>query len=209
MEDLRKLAAEVVGKAALEEWFGEKRLSALDQVTLHKLASADQELLAVAASFGSENILKVYEELGGQYKDAGIGGSLAQGAGKLLGQAALHPGAATAIGAGVGAAGGAIAGGEGHRLSGALGGAAVGGALGAGGSYAAHKGLTGVAQKAIAHPGIMADAAKVHPGAPGMLRAVANKPWIGGAAHMEQAGQVAQGTSVARQMAGQNKGLGY
>jgi hypothetical protein len=66
-----------------------------------------------------------------------------------------------------------------------------------------------VAQKAIAHPGIMADAAKVHPGAPGMLRAVANKPWIGGAAHMEQAGQVAQGTSVARQMAGQNKGLGY
>ena len=98
MEDLRKLAAEIVGKAALEEWFGTPTLSALDQVTLHKLASADQELLKVAASFGSENILKVYEELGGQYKDAGIGGSLAQGAGKLLGQAAMHPGAVTASG---------------------------------------------------------------------------------------------------------------
>jgi hypothetical protein len=66
--DLRKLAADIVGRAALEERFGEKRLSALDQVTLHKIASADPELLRVAAAVSAGDILKTYEDLGGGYK---------------------------------------------------------------------------------------------------------------------------------------------
>ncbi len=349
MQDLRKLAADVVGRAALQERFGQRQLSALDAVTLEKIASADPELLKVAASFGSQNILKVYEDLGGQYKEAvsnswvrakatsaahkmleapwhksvdsgtlptletkitqskllaraaesarrakdepyrahrekrealaqavrgaadhanrrlgvkeadapgpaghtiraindptgkpvgyallkpehlklsndelyntvykprmsgamnkhgGIGASLLGGAGKLIGQAALHPGAATAIGAGIGAAGGAVAGGEGHRLSGALGGAAAGGALGAGVSYGGHR-LGQAVMKTIANdPATMAHLSKMHPGNADLIHAWRNKPWIGGAAHM----QAATGGNVVSEMANQNKGYSY
>jgi hypothetical protein len=67
MNDLRKLAAEVVGRDALEERFGTPRLSALDEVLLHKMASADPELLKVAASLEGGSTLDVYEKLGGSY----------------------------------------------------------------------------------------------------------------------------------------------
>jgi hypothetical protein len=67
MDDLRKLAADVLGRAALEERFGHPRLSAIDIVLLHKQASADPELLKVAASFESGESLRVYENLGGSY----------------------------------------------------------------------------------------------------------------------------------------------
>ena len=62
-QDLRKLAADVVGRAAFEERFGSPRLSALDAVLQQKTASADAELLA--AVNGS---LAVYESLGGKYR---------------------------------------------------------------------------------------------------------------------------------------------
>jgi hypothetical protein len=67
MDDLRKLAAEVVGRAALEERFGPPRLSAVDAVLLQKSASADPELLKVAAMFDTGDTLNVYESLGGSY----------------------------------------------------------------------------------------------------------------------------------------------
>jgi hypothetical protein len=67
MEDLRKLAADVVGQAALEERFGPLRVSALDNILLHKAASADPELLRVAATFNTGRTLTVYEDLGGGY----------------------------------------------------------------------------------------------------------------------------------------------
>jgi hypothetical protein len=67
MGDLRKLAAEVLGRAALEERFGHPRLSAVDIVLLHKQASADPQLLKVAASFNTGKALDVYEKLGGSY----------------------------------------------------------------------------------------------------------------------------------------------
>jgi hypothetical protein len=67
MNDLRKLAAEVVGRDALEERFGTPHLSALDEVLLHKMAAADPELLKVAASFEGRNSMRVYEQLGGSY----------------------------------------------------------------------------------------------------------------------------------------------
>jgi hypothetical protein len=62
--DLRKLAADIVGRGHLEERFGTPRLSAVDIVLLHKMASADQELLAIAGSLSN------YEKLGGEYKAA-------------------------------------------------------------------------------------------------------------------------------------------
>jgi hypothetical protein len=67
--DLRKLAAEVVGRAALEERYGSQRvaLSAVDAILLHKSAQADRELLQVAAAFDTDSILNVYEDLGGSY----------------------------------------------------------------------------------------------------------------------------------------------
>lgn len=68
MEDLRKLAADIVGRTALEERFGQRQLSALDAVTLEKISRADHELLKVAAQLSDGNILKTYEELGGKYK---------------------------------------------------------------------------------------------------------------------------------------------
>jgi hypothetical protein len=67
MGGLHKLAADVVGRAALEERFGSPRLSALDEVLLQKAASADPALLAVAATFDTGATLKVYESLGGSY----------------------------------------------------------------------------------------------------------------------------------------------
>jgi hypothetical protein len=67
MGDLRKIAAEVVGRAALEERFGPPRLSTLDNILLHKAASADPELLRVAATFNTGRTLHVYEDLGGSY----------------------------------------------------------------------------------------------------------------------------------------------
>jgi hypothetical protein len=67
MGELRKLAAEVLGRAALEERFAHPRLSAVDIVLLHKQACADPELLKVAASLEGRNSMRVYEELGGSY----------------------------------------------------------------------------------------------------------------------------------------------
>jgi hypothetical protein len=67
MSDLRKLAADVIGRAALEERFAEPRLSALDAVLLQKTASADPELLKVASAFNTGKTLNVYETLGGSY----------------------------------------------------------------------------------------------------------------------------------------------
>ncbi len=54
--NLRSLAAEVVGRAALEERFGPPHLSALDAVLLEKSAAADPELLKVAATFDTGNM---------------------------------------------------------------------------------------------------------------------------------------------------------
>ena len=67
MSDLRKLAAEVLGSAALEERFGSKASSALDAILLEKQASTDPELMKVAASFDTGKTLDVYEGLGGSY----------------------------------------------------------------------------------------------------------------------------------------------
>lgn len=67
MSDLRKLAAEVLGSAALEERFGPRQPSALDAILLEKQASTDPELIQVASSFNTGNTLGVYENLGGSY----------------------------------------------------------------------------------------------------------------------------------------------
>jgi hypothetical protein len=65
--ELRKLAAEVVGRAALEERFGSPRVSSLEAVLLQKIARADVGLLRVAATFDTGKTLNVYEDLGGDY----------------------------------------------------------------------------------------------------------------------------------------------
>lgn len=65
--DLRSLAADIVGRAALEERFGPPRVSSLDAVLLEKAASADPELLKVAATFDTGETLETYEQLGGEY----------------------------------------------------------------------------------------------------------------------------------------------
>ena len=67
MSDLRKLAAAVVGRAALQEWFGPAQLSAVDAVLVQKMAGADRELFRVAATFDTGKTLNVYEALGGTY----------------------------------------------------------------------------------------------------------------------------------------------
>jgi hypothetical protein len=67
MDDLRKIAADIVGRDALEERFGPPRVSALDAVLLHKMASVDPDLLRVAAALGTGKTLDVYESLGGDY----------------------------------------------------------------------------------------------------------------------------------------------
>lgn len=66
MSDLRKLAAEIVGRAALEERFGPPLVSALDAVLLTKAAAADPELLKVAANLPGR-VMENYEKLGGKY----------------------------------------------------------------------------------------------------------------------------------------------
>jgi hypothetical protein len=124
--DLRKLAADVVGRTALEERFGQRQLSALDAVTLEKISRADHELLKVAAQLSDGNILKTYEELGGEYKEGGIGTMALDGLEAL----AKHTGIAMAGGAVLGAGAGALAGGPNHRLSGAVAGGAAGAGLG-------------------------------------------------------------------------------
>lgn len=65
--DLRKLAAEVLGRAALEERFASRQLSALDAVLLQKQAGMDHELAAVAATINPDSVLNVYERIGGSY----------------------------------------------------------------------------------------------------------------------------------------------
>ena len=46
--DLRKLAADVMGRAALEERFASRQLSAVDSILLQKQASTDPALIKVA-----------------------------------------------------------------------------------------------------------------------------------------------------------------
>lgn len=65
--DLRKLAADVVGRAALEERFAPRQLSAVDSILLQKQASMDPELAKVAAAFNTGSIHDVYERIGGSY----------------------------------------------------------------------------------------------------------------------------------------------
>lgn len=66
--DLRKLAAETLGRSALAERAGSSRpVSGIDAILLDKIAGADVELLKVAETIDPNNILKVYESLGGSY----------------------------------------------------------------------------------------------------------------------------------------------
>lgn len=66
--DLRKLAAETIGRAALAERASvERPLSGVDKLALDKLAGADLELLKVAETISPNDVLKVYEKLGGSY----------------------------------------------------------------------------------------------------------------------------------------------
>ena len=66
--DLRKLAAETIGRAALaERAVVERPLSGVDALALDKIAGADLELLKVARTLDPNNVLKVYESLGGSY----------------------------------------------------------------------------------------------------------------------------------------------
>jgi hypothetical protein len=149
MEELRKLAAEVVGRDALEERFGHPRLSAVDIVLLHKMAAADPELLAIAGS------LSKYEELGGTYetKESApnlpvdvLGSGMRNAAGRALGAAIAKP---AVTGQGLGALAGGVGGlahglqkdeqgqrhvlrGIGHGAVGALGGSVAGSLAGMG-----------------------------------------------------------------------------
>ena len=66
MDDLRKLAADIVGRAALEERFGPAPVSALDAVLLTKSAGADPELLKVAETLPG-SLLENYAKLGGKF----------------------------------------------------------------------------------------------------------------------------------------------
>jgi hypothetical protein len=66
--DLRKLAAETLGRSAFSERsVGLEQLAGVDAIALHKLAAADPELMKVAETLNPSNILKVYESLGGSY----------------------------------------------------------------------------------------------------------------------------------------------
>ena len=69
--DLRKMAAEIVGRDALDARFGPPSLSTLDQMLLLKAASADLELLQVAATLGAGRTMQAYEKLGGKYSEKG------------------------------------------------------------------------------------------------------------------------------------------
>lgn len=66
--DLRKLAAETIGRSSFEERSGGlARLAGVDAITLQKLAGADLELLKIAESINPNDVLNVYESLGGGY----------------------------------------------------------------------------------------------------------------------------------------------
>lgn len=65
---IRKIAAVRAGQRALEERFGSPKLAAVDAVLLHKAASADRELLGVAAALRPDDPLAMYENLGGAFK---------------------------------------------------------------------------------------------------------------------------------------------
>jgi hypothetical protein len=67
--DLRKLAADTIGRAALAERGSvvERPLSGVDAIALDKIAGADVELLKIAESISPNDVLKVYESLGGSY----------------------------------------------------------------------------------------------------------------------------------------------
>jgi len=65
--DLRKLAAEVIGRPAIAERGASVPLSAVDAMALQKMSGADFELLRVAETISPDNVLKVYESLGGSY----------------------------------------------------------------------------------------------------------------------------------------------
>lgn len=64
--DLRKLAAETFGPSVFTGE-SEGRASGVDLLLVEKIASADPELLKVAATLNPENITEVYERLGGSY----------------------------------------------------------------------------------------------------------------------------------------------
>jgi len=68
MADLRKLAAEVMGRAALEERFAPRQLSAVDAILMQKQASTDPALIKVAATIAPDAVLSTYEKLGGGYE---------------------------------------------------------------------------------------------------------------------------------------------
>jgi hypothetical protein len=72
MDNLRKMAAEVLGSAALEERFGPKQASALDAILLEKQASTDMELMKVAAALDPNNVLSTYKKLGGALQQSGM-----------------------------------------------------------------------------------------------------------------------------------------
>ena len=63
--DLRKLATEVFGTAALEERFAPRGPAAVDVVLAQKLAGMDLELVQVAATFDTGQTSQVYDSLGG------------------------------------------------------------------------------------------------------------------------------------------------
>jgi len=64
---IRKVAARQAGERALEERFSSPKLAAVDAVLLQRAASADRELLKVAAVIRPDAPMAVYEDLGGTY----------------------------------------------------------------------------------------------------------------------------------------------
>jgi len=67
MADLRKHAANTLGRSVLQERFGAAKLCAVDVEMLQKLANTDQDLLKVAATLDSNQTLNAHETLGGGY----------------------------------------------------------------------------------------------------------------------------------------------
>ena len=66
--DLRKLAADAIGRSSLQERSGGlAQLSGVDAIALHKLAGADLELLKIAESISPNDVVRMYESLGGSY----------------------------------------------------------------------------------------------------------------------------------------------
>lgn len=65
--EIRKIAAVQAGERAMQERFSPVKLSAVDAVLLHKAASADRQLLGIAAALRPDDPLAAYENLGGTY----------------------------------------------------------------------------------------------------------------------------------------------